>query len=66
MNFPAKRFFSQNFIHATKSFTEVMFVLALMDLPLGEPEEPNVITENNRVTFQSITPALIFYKELEV
>ncbi|RUS19243.1 hypothetical protein BC937DRAFT_87784, partial [Endogone sp. FLAS-F59071] len=58
-------FLSKNFVYATGSFTEVMFALALVDLPTGEPAEAEVIIKNELVTFRSITPALIFHKELK-
>ncbi|RUS19884.1 hypothetical protein BC937DRAFT_86775 [Endogone sp. FLAS-F59071] len=58
-------FLSENFIYATGNFTEVMFALALIDLPIGEPAEAEVIVKNGLVTFRSATPALIFHKELK-
>ncbi|RUS24414.1 hypothetical protein BC938DRAFT_473612 [Jimgerdemannia flammicorona] len=61
----AGSFLSENFIYATKNFTEIMFVLALLELPLNEPVEPEIVAKDARVSFRSTTPAVIFHKELK-
>ncbi|KAG0171387.1 hypothetical protein DFQ28_001072 [Apophysomyces sp. BC1034] len=60
-------FLSGNFIHATKSFTEVMFAFALLDIPFQSEaqwkQESNM--ENGNVSISSYTPCIIFYRILQ-
>ncbi|KAG0175637.1 hypothetical protein DFQ28_006599 [Apophysomyces sp. BC1034] len=58
-------FVSANFIYATHSFTEIMFALALLDLPFHAQAVRNEETRSGRMRIGSETPAVVFYRALQ-
>ncbi|KAI7858568.1 hypothetical protein BDC45DRAFT_554138 [Circinella umbellata] len=59
------QFLSGNFIHATSCFTEVMFALALSDLPFKSQWRQDVDIANNKNVITAETPCLVFYRQLK-
>lgn len=57
-------FLSPNFVYATDSFAEMMFALAVLDLPF-EPEKPEVKFEKLRMSLEAKSPLVVFHKEIK-
>ncbi|MDF1662502.1 MAG: hypothetical protein P1V97_12065 [Planctomycetota bacterium] len=57
-------FLSSQFIHATSSFTEMAFVLSVLDLPF-EAEKAVSSREGARVTVKAKSPSVVFHKEIK-
>ncbi len=57
-------FFSREFPAATGNFTEMMFVLSVLDLPFGAAEHDLKI-EDGSLTLTAKSPAIIFHEEVE-
>eukprot|EP01126_Amoeba_proteus_P053493 TRINITY_DN6520_c0_g1_i13.p1 TRINITY_DN6520_c0_g1~~TRINITY_DN6520_c0_g1_i13.p1 ORF type:complete len:1192 (-),score=285.06 TRINITY_DN6520_c0_g1_i13:75-3650(-) len=56
-------FISQNFIYAYASFTEVMFVISLLDLPFVSSHNVPQYADGSLV-LQTESPVVVFHKEL--
>lgn len=63
-NGPKDGFASRYLGEATRSFTEMMFVLSFMDLPFEAPEHQREEAEGG-MRFTAGGPTLFFYRELE-
>ncbi|MEY4674656.1 MAG: hypothetical protein RL148_2440 [Planctomycetota bacterium] len=58
-----KPFASRHFAAATNSFPEMMFALAVLDLPV-RAEAPRALREGNRVTLTASTPLLLVRQDV--
>ncbi|KAI9498263.1 hypothetical protein BDB00DRAFT_801811 [Zychaea mexicana] len=59
------QFLSGNFIYAINSFTEIMFALALSDLPFKSQWKQESDIPNNKLVITVETPCLVFYRQLK-
>lgn len=60
----ATPFLSPALAQATSSFTEMIFALALLDLPF-EAQPPATRLEGSRMTITANTPAVVFHQEIK-
>jgi hypothetical protein len=60
---PAQPFFSPNFAEATNNFSEMMFALALLDLPF-EAGEHEIEVAKNELTVKAASPIIVFHEEI--
>jgi hypothetical protein len=58
-----KPFVSGNFIYATRNFSEMMFVLSVLDLPF-EPADHEVENKGTAFSLKSDKPLLLFHQEI--
>lgn len=56
-------FYSREFPVATRNFSEMMFVLSLLDLPFSS-EDPEITVEDNLLTFVAGSPSVLFHEEI--
>ena len=56
-------FYSREFPVATRNFTEMMFVLSLLDLPF-ESADPEISVDDNLLTFVAKSPSVVFHEEI--
>ena len=61
---PADPFFSKHFADAAKSFPEMMFALAVLDLPF-RAEEHKIDFEGNTLTLVPASPAIVLHREVK-
>lgn len=62
----AKRpFLSKNFIWATASFPEVIFAIAVLDLPLQPPAPLKPEFIESQMSFTSATGSIVFHKDIK-
>ncbi|KAI9271588.1 hypothetical protein BDA99DRAFT_602382 [Phascolomyces articulosus] len=59
------QFLSGNFIYAISGFTEVIFALALSDLPFKSQWKQESDIPNNKLVISVETPCLVFYRQLK-
>ncbi|MEM6279810.1 MAG: hypothetical protein AAF733_10050, partial [Verrucomicrobiota bacterium] len=57
-------FYSRDFTAATQNFTEMMFVLSVLDLPF-EAQDHEIEIEDVELTFTAKSPVIIFHEEIE-
>ena len=57
-------FYSREFPAASNSFTEMMFVLSVMDLPF-ESEQHEFTVEDNVMTLSAKAPVVVFHEEIQ-
>jgi len=67
----SKPFLSSNFLYAITTFTEIVFALAVLDLPLNEATlsaQPKVHCPINqpKMTIEATNPCIVFHKELRL
>eukprot|EP01122_Echinamoeba_exundans_P014341 TRINITY_DN6463_c0_g1_i1.p1 TRINITY_DN6463_c0_g1~~TRINITY_DN6463_c0_g1_i1.p1 ORF type:complete len:1433 (+),score=359.11 TRINITY_DN6463_c0_g1_i1:430-4728(+) len=62
---PKTLFLSKNFIWATSSFTEIMFALSVLDLPLRAPAALNTEYNEAQMTIKTDTGLIIFHKDVK-
>ncbi|KAI8138055.1 hypothetical protein BJV82DRAFT_717646 [Fennellomyces sp. T-0311] len=60
-----KPFLSGNFIFATNSFTEIMFALALSELPFQSQCKQESDVANHKIVITAETPCLVFHRQLK-
>jgi hypothetical protein len=60
---PAKPFFSLNLAEASRSFTEVMLALAVLDVPF-EAGQHETVFDDNRMTLRPASPMVVFHEEI--
>lgn len=60
-------FLSKNFIYATGSFAEMVFALAVLDLPLSRPAQnhPTEVHESGGMTLTALAPVVVFHKDIK-
>jgi hypothetical protein len=62
---PKTPFLSKNFIWATSSFTEVMFALSVLDLPLRATASLNTEYNEAQMTIKAEAGLIIFHKDIK-
>jgi hypothetical protein len=61
---PAQPFYSQNMADASRSFTEMMFALAVLDLPF-EAGKHEMEFDGPKLKFAAKTPSVVFHEEIK-
>ncbi|MEW6746782.1 MAG: hypothetical protein AB1486_28915 [Planctomycetota bacterium] len=61
---PARPFLSAHFIQATRNFTEMMFALAVLDVPF-KPGEIGSTFDAKAMTLRAASPMLAFHEEVK-
>jgi len=56
-------FYSEHLAEASRSFTEMMFALSVLDLPAESPEHDSQVDEN-KLTIKSAGPIIAFHEEI--
>lgn len=57
-------FLSAHFAEASRNFTEMMFAMALLDLPFAAPA-PEVVRNGAAATLTAKTPGVVFHQEIK-
>ena len=57
-------FLSKRFTEATRNFTEMMFALSVLDMPL-QAKETKTDFDERRVSISSTSPLIVFHEEIE-
>ncbi|MCP4376192.1 MAG: hypothetical protein GY794_08480, partial [bacterium] len=60
-----KAFISKNFAEATRSFPEMMFALAVLDIPFESSKHETKHSDNGQLDLKSASNMVIFHKEIE-
>jgi hypothetical protein len=60
---PNQPFYSKHFPEATKTFSEMMFALSVLDLPLSSGA-PKIDVEENRIKLTATSPLIVFHEEI--
>jgi hypothetical protein len=60
---PNQPFFSKHFPEATRTFTEMMFALSVLDLPLEDSEQKIEVAEN-QLKLTAVSPVIVFHEEI--
>jgi hypothetical protein len=61
---PAQPFYSQNMADASRSFTEMMFALSVLDLPF-EAGKHDMEYDGPKLKFAAKSPAVVFHEEIK-